>query len=184
MNCSAAAERLNGFLGRVRLLNITPSTHIYGIASMVMMPLCDAESVFVTKFDEHVFLNAIQMHRVNMATLEPPLIIFLAKSPLVDHYDLSSLRVMKCGAATLKPDVINAVNKRLNLVNLSEGYGMTEALCLLNNNANHKFGSVGKLFPGVWGKIIDPDTGKTLGPNQRGELCFKGSIVMDARLPQ
>lgn len=37
---------------------------------------------------------------------------------------------------------------------------------------------MGALKIGVYAKIIDPDTGRTLGPNQRGELCFKGDCIM------
>ena len=39
-------------------------------------------------------------------------------------------------------------------------------------------GSSGKVVPGMSCKIRDPETGKTLGTNQVGELCFKGRMVM------
>lgn len=39
-------------------------------------------------------------------------------------------------------------------------------------------GSVGGLNNGLWGKIIDPETGRNLGPNERGEMCFKGNVIM------
>lgn len=41
-----------------------------------------------------------------------------------------------------------------------------------------KPGSVGVLCPGVYCKVIDPDTGKILGKFQAGELCFKGQVIM------
>lgn len=37
---------------------------------------------------------------------------------------------------------------------------------------------MGCLRPGMYGKIIDPDSGRILGPNEHGELCFKGAAVM------
>lgn len=37
---------------------------------------------------------------------------------------------------------------------------------------------MGSLRPGMYGKIIDPETGRILGPNEHGELCFKGAAVM------
>lgn len=40
-----------------------------------------------------------------------------------------------------------------------------------------KPGSVGEPIQGVYVKIID-ENGKSLGPNQRGELCFKGDRIM------
>lgn len=144
------------------------------------MPLCGAEMVFLPKFEEHLFLNTIQKYKTNLTFLVPPLVVFLAKSPLVNNYDLSSLRLIRCGAAPLSAGIGDAVKKRLNILALHEGYGMTETTLgvLSQNDDYHKFGSVGSLQPGVWGKIVDPDTGKTLGPNQRGELCFKGNLIM------
>lgn len=39
-------------------------------------------------------------------------------------------------------------------------------------------GSVGKVIPFMSVKIRDPETGKSLGPNQVGEICVKGPQVM------
>lgn len=39
-------------------------------------------------------------------------------------------------------------------------------------------GSVGKAIAFTSLKIRDPDTGKSLGPNQVGEICVKGPQVM------
>ena len=40
-----------------------------------------------------------------------------------------------------------------------------------------KPGSVGNLVAMTEGKIVDVSTGKSLGPNQRGELCLRGPQV-------
>ncbi|XP_059611752.1 luciferin 4-monooxygenase-like [Phlebotomus argentipes] len=39
-------------------------------------------------------------------------------------------------------------------------------------------GSVGLVTPKTWCKVVDPETGKALGPNKPGEVCFKGPSVM------
>lgn len=144
------------------------------------MSLCGAETVFLPKFEEHLFLNTIQKYKTNTAFLVPPLLVFLAKSPLVDKYDLSSLFVIGCGAAPLSKEISDAVKERLNIIALRQGYGMSEMTLsvLAQTEEFDKVGSVGTLRAGTWGKIIDPETGKALGPNQRGEMCFKGSSIM------
>lgn len=43
----------------------------------------------------------------------PPVVLFLAQSPAVDKYDLTSLRRMYCAAAPLSADVQEAVIKRV-----------------------------------------------------------------------
>lgn len=52
-------------------------------------------------FDPEVYLSTIQKYRVNMLQIVPPLANFLAKSPLVDNYDLTSVETIVCGAAPL-----------------------------------------------------------------------------------
>lgn len=147
---------------------------------MIGMAVCGAEIVFLPKFEDHLFLRTIQTYKTNTAFLVPPLLIFLAKSPLVNEYDVSSLVILGCGAAPLSKEISDAVRDRLNILALRQGYGMSEMTLsvLAQTEGFDKVGSVGTLRPGVWGKIIDPRTGKALGPNQRGEMCFKGSIIM------
>eukprot|EP01083_Nonionella_stella_P027091 74522_1 len=43
---------------------------------------------------------------------------------------------------------------------------------------NMKPGSIGQLVSSTQGKIINPETNETLGPNEPGELCIKGPQVM------
>lgn len=43
---------------------------------------------------------------------------------------------------------------------------------------NYKVNSVGKLVKNFQLKIIEPETGKILGPNEKGEACFKTSFMM------
>lgn len=43
-------------------------------------------------------------------------------------------------------------------------------------------GSIGSLFPGVYCKVVDPDSGKICGANEPGELWFKGRVVMKGYL--
>lgn len=61
------------------------------------------------------------------------------------------------------------------------GYGMTELTCAshgLGSREKNKVGSIGRLLPNMECKVIYPGTGKILGPNQDGEICIKGPIVM------
>lgn len=49
---------------------------------------------------------------------------------------------------------------------------------LAQTETHEAVGSVGSLRSGMYGKVIDTETGQPLGPNQRGEMCFKGSSIM------
>ena len=54
-----------------------------------------------------------------MATVVPPIMVFLAKHPLVDQYDLSSLTDLMCGAAPLSQQLEDEVSERLKNDKLS-----------------------------------------------------------------
>lgn len=135
--------------------------------------------VFLPRFEPEQFLNTIQEYKINVVMVVPALMVFLAKSPLFDNYDLSSLQEIFCGAAPLKPYIEESVRKRMNNgVIIRQGYGMTESsLAIIIQQHVFKPGSVGSVIPGQIVKIVG-ETGNTLGPNQEGELCFKGSQRM------
>lgn len=103
----------------------------------------------------------------------------LAKSPLVDKYNLSSIQEIICGAAALSRDTEIAVRKRIGEdIAIRQGYGLSEAtLSVLGSGIAPKPGSVGEAMRGICVKIID-DSGKSVGPNVQGELCFKGDRIM------
>jgi acyl-CoA synthetase (AMP-forming)/AMP-acid ligase II len=51
--------------------------------------------------------------QVNIAHLVPPIVLFLAKHPMVDEYDLSKLEEIFSGAAPLGKDLSELVKQRL-----------------------------------------------------------------------
>lgn len=110
----------------------------------------------------------------------PPLMVFFAKHPLVDEYDLSSVLLLLCGAAPLSEELKESIKKRIGVPMIREAYGLSEATLtvLRQSPENEKPGSVGKLMFGFWGKVVNPDTGKICGPHERGELWVKGTQVM------
>ena len=51
--------------------------------------------------------------QVTNAPLVPPLVLFLAKHPLVDKFDLSSLKSISSGAAALSQELERGVARRI-----------------------------------------------------------------------
>ena len=69
--------------------------------------------VVLKRFQEELFLKIIQDFRLSNLWLAPPLVILLAKSPLVAKYDLSSVKEILSGAAPLSKDTEEGVKRRL-----------------------------------------------------------------------
>lgn len=64
------------------------------------------------KFEEQTFLHSISQYKPTASFMVPPLMVFMAKHPLVDKYDVTSLRELYCGAAPLSAEVEDAILKR------------------------------------------------------------------------
>ena len=77
------------------------------------------------RFDLSQFLQIVQDYRVTRAFLVPPMVLALAKQPIVDRYDLSSLTSIVCGAAPLGEGVARACAERIGC-RVKQAYGMTE----------------------------------------------------------
>lgn len=120
-----------------------------------------------------------QTYKVNIVYTHPALMALLANSPTVDKFDLSSAKLLYTGGSALKKELNEAVLKRLPGAVTRSIYGMVELSYVTQQNDDSvKDGSVGVLQPGVFGKVLDIDTGDIVGPYAHGELCFKGEVLM------
>ncbi|MBR7829972.1 AMP-binding protein [Actinospica sp. MGRD01-02] len=170
------------------VIAVLPFFHIYGMTVLLNYAL-RRRSTLVTmpRFDLAEFLGAIARHRVTFAFIAPPIAVALAKHPAVEDYDLSSLRVLFCGAAPLDGDLGRALADRLGVAVL-QGYGMSELSPVSHFTPEAMAGevsceSVGFAVPNSENKLLDPATGKEIpkpesGVSERGELCIKGPNVM------
>jgi acyl-CoA synthetase (AMP-forming)/AMP-acid ligase II len=87
------------------VLAVAPFFHIMGMAVTMVGGLCrGATLVTMPRFDFEQCLRAIQDHQVTSTVVAPPITTALAKHPLVDRYDLSSLRLLTSGGAAGLPD--------------------------------------------------------------------------------
>ena len=157
-----------------------PFFHIYGM-NVLMNTYLSHGSTLVTmpRFDLEALLTHIQSHRVRSLLVAPPVAIALAKHPMVDKFDLSSLEFVVSAAAPLGPDMADVLSKRLGCV-ATQGYGMTELspICHMMPHKKAKPGSVGPTSPNTETRIVDPATGADQGPGQEGEVWVRGPQVM------
>mmetsp|Transcript_20180 Transcript_20180/g.30007 ORF Transcript_20180/g.30007 Transcript_20180/m.30007 type:complete len:585 (-) Transcript_20180:27-1781(-) len=171
-------------------IGVLPYFHIFALLVCLNYALFrGVHSPVMSAFDLPLFLETLQKHKVTVAHIVPPIVVALAKHPIVDKYDLSSLKVLFSGAAPLSADVENACAKRLGCT-IKQAWGMSElspAGALTPTN-RIKQGSSGPLVPNTIAKIVGipnannvdanfiPEYG--LGPNEIGEIYIKGPQVM------
>jgi acyl-CoA synthetase (AMP-forming)/AMP-acid ligase II len=164
-----------------RVIGILPFFHIYGMVVILNSALSrGATVVTLPRFDLEPFLQVLQDHRINRAFLVPPIVLALAKHPMIDRYDLSSLELIMSGAAPLDAQLATACAERLDC-GVIQGYGLTETSPVTNltpGPEHNKAGSIGPLVPNTEGRVVDWGTGENLTTNQDGEIWIRGPQVM------
>ena len=161
-----------------------PFFHIYGMNVLMNVHLAGGGAlVTMPRFDLELFLQISQDHKSRRMWIVPPVALALAKHPIVDNYDLSSLEQIFSGAAPLGGEVSDAVGKRLNCVAI-QGYGMTELSPVSHTTPvdRPKSGASGLALPNTQCRIVDPETGNDLPAGKEGELWIKGPQVMKGYL--
>ncbi|MCP2260326.1 Acyl-CoA synthetase (AMP-forming)/AMP-acid ligase II [Streptoalloteichus tenebrarius] len=159
---------------------VLPFFHMYGLTTLLNHPLhLGATVVVLPRFDLERFLAVIQEHRVTRASVAPPIVLALAKNPLVDRYDLSSLRTVLSAAAPLDQELAEAAARRVGCP-VVQGYGMTELSPCSHVVPDHDEatppGTVGKLVANTECRVVDPATGEDT--DGVGELWIRGPQVM------
>jgi acyl-CoA synthetase (AMP-forming)/AMP-acid ligase II len=166
-----------------RVLAVPPFHHAFGLIMVMNATLLQgATLVTMERFDPEAYLKAIQDHRITRLYVVPTIAVLLAKSPLVDRYDLSSLRSIVSGGAALDPEIARLVRERLGC-RIGQGYGLTEALVsFMQLDDPTALGSVGPTTPNIECKIVDITTGAELGYHEDGEVLIRGPHVMKGYL--
>lgn len=160
-----------------------PLFHMYGFNTFVCgLMAIGATVVILPKFTMEGMLMAIQRYKVTHLPAVPAIAIRLSKLPDFEQkYDLSSLKKVITGGASMGREQMQAFRNRFPGIGISQMYGMTEmsgSVIKSEGNDIKHYGSVGILVPNVEAKVVDIVTGKPLPPNARGELCFRGPMVM------
>lgn len=96
-----------------KLPHFRPFYHVYGQSLVLYGLIAGMTSIVMRAFEPELFCASIEKYRIRMLKSVPPMVLFLAKSPLVDKYDLSSVILISSGAAPLGSDLCEEVQKRL-----------------------------------------------------------------------
>ena len=175
-------ESINSLTDDDVMVGVLPFFHIYGMVLILNLAVYRGVTlVTMPRFDLEQFLQLVQDYKISTLSLVPPLVLALAKHPLVDQYDISSIRLISSGAAPLGAEIEEACATRLDC-QIYQGYGLTEVAGACHVNSvpvpAEKIGAVGRVVPNTFSKVINTETGAELGINERGEVLIKGKHVM------
>ena len=125
------------------------------------------------------FWKLIERHKVTFMITVPTAMSALMQRPV--NADTSTLRIAFCGSAPLPLELYKKFEASAG-VTICEGYGLTEATCLVSINppeGEKKVGSIGCPFPYTHVRIIDPATQRDMPTDAIGEICVASPGVFD-----
>jgi acyl-CoA synthetase (AMP-forming)/AMP-acid ligase II len=163
-----------------KIIAVLPFFHVYGMQVLMNTGLrAGATTITMPRFDLEQFLRLHQDYAITRSFVAPPIVLALAKHPVVDQFDLTALEQVFSGAAPLSAELAEEAGKRLN-AEVVQGYGMTELspVSHLTPPGYYKPGSVGVTAPNTEIRIVDPASGEDLGIDEDGELWVRGPQVM------
>ena len=156
-----------------------PFFHIYGMQVLMNGLLAEGCTIItMARFDLPQALGLIQDRKVTHFFAVPPMVLALAKHPIIDDYDLSSLELVFSGAAPLGAELAAEASKRIGC-EITQGYGMTELSPVSHATppGQGKPGTVGITISNTECRIVDAE-GNDQGVGGEGELWVRGPQVM------
>ncbi|MEN3367438.1 MAG: fatty-acyl-CoA synthase [Burkholderiales bacterium] len=160
-------------------LAVAPMYHVAGLSHSVHLPVyVGGTAVVLPRWDRDLAIELMARERVGHAAIPPTAIIDLLSHENLKSYDLSSLRRITAGGASMPAEVWSRLEQSLG-VTFIEGYGMTETAATTHNNPidRPKRQCLGVPFFDTESIVVDPATLEQLGPNQQGEILVSGPQI-------
>ncbi|PIR15572.1 MAG: hypothetical protein COV48_13615 [Elusimicrobia bacterium CG11_big_fil_rev_8_21_14_0_20_64_6] len=171
-----------------RMLGVLPFFHSFGFTVTLWMPLRlgMGAAYHYNPLDARRIGDMAAEHKITCLLGTPTFL--LAWMRRVEPEKFSTLRRVVVGAEKLRDEVAKAFKEKYGITPL-EGYGATELSPVASVNipdiawpgihqTGTKIGTVGQPLPGVFMKVVDPESGRELGADQSGLLLVKGPNVM------
>jgi acyl-[acyl-carrier-protein]-phospholipid O-acyltransferase/long-chain-fatty-acid--[acyl-carrier-protein] ligase len=172
-NAAQAAARID-FGRQDKVFNVLPVFHSFGLTVGTILPLVFGVPVYLYPSPLHYRTVSELIYGVN-ATIMFGTDTFLNGYARVAHaYDFRSLRYILAGAEPVKESTRKTYMEKFGL-RILEGYGVTETApaLALNTPMFNKFGTVGRILPGMEARLDHVE-----GVTEGGRLLVRGPNVM------
>ena len=167
-----------------RLCLTVPMFHCFGVTLGLMAIYTHGGTlVMLEQFDPLMVLAAVQKEKCTALYGVPTMFIAEYSHPMFDIFDLSSLRTGIMAGSTCPIEAMKKVVNDMNMTQITSVYGLTEGSpgftqTSVDDPLELRVETVGRKLPNCEIKVVDPETGETVGPGEVGEICSRGYNVM------
>lgn len=172
------------FTEQDKLCIVVPFFHCFGLVLAMMACLTHSTSMVpVDIYSPVKVMDAICTEKCTAVHGVPTMFIAMLEHPDFGKYDFSHLRTGIMAGSPCPVKVMREVVDKMNMKEITITYGQTEAspattMTTTDDSIELRVNTVGRHMPWVETKIVDPETGETLGPGQTGEFCSRGYNTM------
>ena len=167
-----------------KLCITVPFFHCFGMVLALMSCITHGTGfVPIDMYKPQKVMDALVNEKCTAVHGVPTMFIGMLEHPDFDKYDFSNMRT---GIMAGSPCPVKAMEDVIEKMHMSEiviVFGQTEAspgctMTRTTDSIERRCTTVGRAFPGVECKVIDPETGKEVPDGEIGEFCARGYNIM------
>jgi len=174
-----------GFTSKDRLCIPVPFYHCFGMVLSNMACVTHGSTMIIPSpaFNAEAVLKTINDEKCTAVHGVPTMFIAELKHPNFHKYKYDTLRTGIMAGSPCPIEYMKEVNEKMHMKDIVIVYGQTETspgvtMTTTNDTLERRVTTVGRTFPHVELKIIDPNTQKIVERGETGEICARGYVVM------
>lgn len=167
-----------------KLCITVPFFHCFGLVLAMMACITHGTTMVpVERYSPVPVMNAISVEKCTAVHGVPTMFIAMLEHAQFNNFDFSSLRTGIMAGSPCPIEVMKKVIDKMNMREIVIVFGQTEAspgctMTTTSDSIDKRVNTVGRAFPGVECKIINPESGEELPTNTPGEFCARGYNIM------
>ena len=169
---------------RDRICLPVPLFHCFGCVLGVLAAVSHASTMVILEgFNPLMVMTSVEAEKCTALYGVPTMFIAVLDHRMFSRFDYSSLRTGIMAGSPCPVKVMRQVMDKMNMSEVTICYGLTETSPVMtqtrtDDDIRRKTETVGRPMPEIEVQVVDPETNRTLGPGEQGEVCCRGYNVM------
>jgi len=171
------------FTDKDKLCISVPLFHCFGLVLGILASITHSTSMVILDYNPLRVMKVVQDEECTAVHGVPTMFIAMLEHPEFKSFRFPRLRTGIMAGSPCPVKVMQQVVDEMGAKEIIIVYGQTEAspgctLTTTDDSIERRVSTVGRVFPHVEAKIINPETGEECPPNVSGEFITRGYHVM------